>query len=69
MKFLCFVCRREREHVCHSLRLECCGEFVQICEEKCAEMIPRVCRGMTPEQYLKSWERVHKAVCRKKYEM
>jgi hypothetical protein len=43
--------------------------LIQICEEKCAEMIPRTCRGMTPEQYVDLYERVHKIVCQKKYEM
>jgi hypothetical protein len=67
--FLCFVCRRYRKKVCHVERLDCCASAIIICEEKCAEMIPRSCRPMTVADYAAFYRRVHEIVCRNKYRM
>lgn len=70
MRFMCSVCRREREQVCHRLRLQCCGDVFVVCQEYCAEIILHGSGGrQTVEMYVDLYERVHKAVCRKMFEM
>lgn len=70
MKFLCSVCRRERAQACHTLRLDCCGGVFRVCLEKCMEMIPRVTGGkQSAKDYVAFYGRIHKIVCRKKYQM
>lgn len=70
MRFLCDVCRRFREKACHVEHLDCCLKTFTICEEKCAELIPRVCRGqMTVAEYAAKYRRVHEIVCRDKFRM
>jgi hypothetical protein len=70
VKFLCSVCRRERDQACHTLRLQCCGEEFRVCMEKCMEMIPRVSNGgQSVKDYVALYERIHKIVCKKKFEM
>lgn len=68
-KFLCPLCRRPREQVCHRMVLECCGEVFQVCGEVCEEFIPRVCKGMTPKQYVEFYGKIHRIVCKQKYQM
>lgn len=68
MSFLCFLCRRTREVACHRRRMPCCGELVEICEERCAEMFP-LSGKMTVEGYGAFYEKIHRIVCKEKFQM
>lgn len=69
LSFLCPVCRRPRNEICHQIFLECCGETFEVCGEVCREMIPRSCNGLTPKRYVEFYGEVHRVVCKKKYQM
>lgn len=69
MTFLCFLCRRYREVACHRRRLPCCGELVEICEERCAQMFPFPDGGMTVQRYAEFYGEIHAVVCKEKFKM
>ena len=65
--FMCSVCRRPREQVCHRIVLECCGEVFQVCREVCEEDTPRICGGMTAKRYVEFYGEIHRITCPEKY--
>jgi hypothetical protein len=48
--------------------MPCCGEVVEICEERCAETFP-INGRMTVEGYAAFYEKVHWIVCKEKFRM
>jgi hypothetical protein len=62
----CWLCKRHRTTGFVLVQtLPCCGEVLSVCAEKCAEMIPRVCRGMTVERYVEKFAAMHAVMCKK----
>jgi len=69
MTFICSVCRRDREQAASVIKLPCCCDTFILCQEVCAEMIPRVCRGMSVASYAAFFRKAHELTCQRKFKM